>query len=95
VLASHGLRAHRAHDHRPARVGARPAAAWEAGETGLLDRVAFSRSAPRAAEAQFAERGGEYVERVVPRNGRISSSCKDPDGVSVEPNHPDGRARAA
>jgi len=31
----------------------------------------------------------------VPRNGRISSSCKDPDGVSVEPNHPDGRARAA
>ena len=66
-----------------------------AGETGLLDHVAFSCTGLAAMKAKLAERGVEYAERVVPRDGQIQLFLKDPNGVSVELNYPDSEARAA
>lgn len=66
-----------------------------AGQTGLLDHVAFSCTGLRAMKARLAERGVEYAERVVPRDGQIQLFLKDPNGVSVELNFPDSEARPA
>ena len=46
-------------------------------------------------KAKLAERGVEYAERVVPRDGQIQLFLTDPNGVSVELNFPDAEARAA
>lgn len=66
-----------------------------AGQTGLLDHVAFSCTGLRAMKAKLAERGVEHAERVVPRDGQIQLFLRDPNGVSVELNFPDSEARAA
>ena len=67
----------------------------EAGETGLLDHVAFSCSGLAAMKAKLAERGVAYEERVIPRDGQVQLFLKDPNGVSVELNYPDTEGRAA
>jgi catechol 2,3-dioxygenase-like lactoylglutathione lyase family enzyme len=63
--------------------------------TGLLDHVAFSCTGLAAMKAKLAERGVEYAERVVPRDGQVQLFLTDPNGVSVELNYPDAEARAA
>ena len=67
----------------------------EAGETGLLDHVAFSCTGLAAMKAKLAERGVSYEERVIPRDGQVQLFLKDPNGVSVELNYPDTEVRAA
>ena len=66
----------------------------EAGETGLLDHVAFSCTGLQAMKAKLAERGLRYEERVVPRDGQVQLFLRDPNGVQVELNYPDTEARA-
>lgn len=66
----------------------------EAGETGLLDHVAFSCTGLAAMKARLAERGIRYEERVVPRDGQIQLFLRDPNGVNVELNYPDAEERA-
>ncbi len=66
-----------------------------AGQTGLLDHVAFSCTGLAAMKAKLAGRGVAYQERVVPRDGQIQLFLKDPNGVSVELNFADSEARAA
>lgn len=65
-----------------------------AGETGLLDHIAFSCTGLAAMKARLAERGVEYRERVVPRDGQIQIFLHDPNGVAVELNYPQSEAPA-
>jgi catechol 2,3-dioxygenase-like lactoylglutathione lyase family enzyme len=67
----------------------------EAGETGLLDHIAFSCTGLAAMKGKLAERGVAYEERVIPRDGQVQLFLKDPNGVAVELNYPDTEGRAA
>ena len=67
----------------------------EAGETGLLDHIAFSCTGLAAMKAKLAERGVAYEERVIPRDGQVQLFLKDPNGVAVELNYPGTEGRAA
>ncbi|MBD0270962.1 MAG: VOC family protein [Acetobacteraceae bacterium] len=66
-----------------------------AGQTGLLDHIAFACTGLRAMKEKLAERGVEYAERVVPRDGQVQLFLRDPNGVAVELNFPGSEARAA
>lgn len=67
----------------------------EAGLTGLVDHIAFSCTGLAALKAKLAERGVEYVERVVPRDGQVQVFLRDPNGVNVELNYPMAEHAAA
>jgi catechol 2,3-dioxygenase-like lactoylglutathione lyase family enzyme len=60
----------------------------EAGQTGLLDHIAFSCTGLAEMKAKLAEHRIEYEERVIPRDKQTQLFIFDPDGVGVELNYP-------
>jgi catechol 2,3-dioxygenase-like lactoylglutathione lyase family enzyme len=60
----------------------------QAGDTGLLDHIAFSCTGLAGMRARLTERKIEYKERIVPRDKQTQLFLYDPNGVAVELNYP-------
>jgi catechol 2,3-dioxygenase-like lactoylglutathione lyase family enzyme len=74
-------------------IGPRPQreAGWPervAGDTGLLDHIAFSCTGLKEMRARLQAGGIAFEERVIPRDRQTQLFLHDPDGVAVELNYP-------
>jgi len=81
-------------------IGPRPQreAGWPervAGDTGLLDHIAFSCTGLKEMRARLQASGIEFEERVIPRDRQTQLFLHDPDGVAVELNYPPSETAAA
>jgi catechol 2,3-dioxygenase-like lactoylglutathione lyase family enzyme len=69
---------------RPGEETPEPPPAGQQPNTGYVDHIAFTASDLPAVRQRLTQRGVEFTERVVPRDGQILLTVLDMNGVRVE-----------